>query len=156
MCYSTLLTLNTLSMYWWRGLCSFYIMCCSEKVEKYITYECCICIFIWWGIATNGRPCQLPYHCRDNLGMRPANERQPYIVTSSLIGRAHTQNDPYIAVGVEGCRLVTIVELLKWIFTRLYNSRMLCPLCHVQKQSPHRIFGFARRFAWGLVYKARP
>ena len=99
-------------------------------------------IFIRWGIATNGRPCRLPYHCRDNLGMRPANERQRYIVTSSLIGRAHTQNDPYIAVCVEGCRLVTIGDLLKWIFARLYNWRMLCPLCHVYKQSLHRIFFF--------------
>ena len=30
------------------------------------------------------------------LYKRPANERGRYIVTSSLIGWAHTQNDPYI------------------------------------------------------------
>ena len=29
------------------------------------------------------------------LWMRPANERRRYIVTSSLIGWAHTQNDPW-------------------------------------------------------------
>ena len=30
------------------------------------------------------------------LCMRPANERRRYIVTSSLIGWAHTQNDPWV------------------------------------------------------------
>ena len=30
-----------------------------------------------------------------NLCMCPANERRRYIVTSSLIGWAHTQNDPW-------------------------------------------------------------
>ena len=30
------------------------------------------------------------------LCMRPANERRRYMVTLSLIGRAHTQNDPWI------------------------------------------------------------
>ena len=29
------------------------------------------------------------------LCMRPANERRRYMVTSSLIGWAHTQNSPY-------------------------------------------------------------
>ena len=29
------------------------------------------------------------------LCMRPTNERRRYNVTSSLIGRAHTQNDPW-------------------------------------------------------------
>ena len=32
------------------------------------------------------------------LGMGSANERRRYIVTSSLIGWAHTQNDPCISV----------------------------------------------------------
>ena len=31
------------------------------------------------------------------LCMRPANERRRYNVTSSLIERAHTQNDPWIS-----------------------------------------------------------
>ena len=30
-----------------------------------------------------------------SLGMHPANERRRYIVTTSLIGWAHTQNDPW-------------------------------------------------------------
>ena len=33
---------------------------------------------------------------RDHLGMRPANERRRYSVTTSLIGSAHSQNDPCI------------------------------------------------------------
>ena len=45
------------------------------------------------------------------LGMGSANERRRYNVTSSLIGRAHTQNDPrmkhdtsdiYITIFIEG------------------------------------------------------
>ena len=35
------------------------------------------------------------------LCMCPANERRRYIITSSLIGWAHTQNDPWLL----GCRL---------------------------------------------------
>ena len=36
--------------------------------------------------------CKLVY--RIIFWMRPANERRRYIVTSSLIGWAHAQNDP--------------------------------------------------------------
>ena len=54
--------------------------------------------------ATKSPPWRHPYK-RDAIHMRhqpyrdhfvyaPANERRRYIVTSSLIGRAHTQNDP--------------------------------------------------------------
>ena len=32
------------------------------------------------------------------LSMRLANERQRYIATSSLIGRAQTQNDPCLSI----------------------------------------------------------
>ena len=31
------------------------------------------------------------------LWIRPVNERRRYIVTSSLIGWAHTQNDPWVS-----------------------------------------------------------
>ena len=34
------------------------------------------------------------------LWMRPANERRRYIVTSSLISWAHTQNGPCIIAGI--------------------------------------------------------
>ena len=34
------------------------------------------------------------------LCMRPANERRRYIVTSSLIGWAHTQNDPCLIIQI--------------------------------------------------------
>ena len=37
------------------------------------------------------------------LCMRPANERRRYSVTSSLIGWAHTQNDPRKGVNELGC-----------------------------------------------------
>ena len=36
---------------------------------------------------------------RITLRMRPANERRRYIVNSSLIGWAHTQNDPRSPIG---------------------------------------------------------
>ena len=44
------------------------------------------------------------------LWMRPANERRRYNVTSSLIGWAHTQNNPWIqheVSGLWGCRPTT-------------------------------------------------
>ena len=44
------------------------------------------------------------------LCMRPANERRRYIVTSSLIGWAHTQNDPWWTL----CTL--------WVTFGLYND----------------------------------
>ena len=37
------------------------------------------------------------HHAGIILCMRPANERRRYIVTSSLIGWAHTQNDPSLS-----------------------------------------------------------
>ena len=39
-------------------------------------------------------------HLRDLTHMRPANKKQCHIVTSSLIGWAHTQNDPCYCVTV--------------------------------------------------------
>ena len=36
----------------------------------------------------------IPDWYKDHLCMRPANERRRYIVTSSLVGWAHTQTDP--------------------------------------------------------------
>ena len=45
------------------------------------------------------------------LWMRPANERRRYIVTSSLIGWAHTQNDP-------------CAWLWRFIFLQLWSSGM--------------------------------
>ena len=52
-------------------------------------------------------------HCyRVIMCMRPANERRRYIVTSSLIGWVHTQNDPCHTYGGSA------LEALIWKFTR--------------------------------------
>ena len=48
-------------------------------------------IFKSW-ILCHPTPCQ---KSKINLGMGSANERRRYNVTSSLIGWAHTQNDPW-------------------------------------------------------------
>ena len=59
------------------------------------------CIFFIWIYGTiSNVPIiihfDLSSHCNAGfiLCMRPANERRRYIVTSSLIGRTHTQNEP--------------------------------------------------------------
>ena len=54
---------------------------------------------------------------KNHMGMCSANERRLYDVTSSLIGWAHTQNDPWGRCGIIFCYLhgildVTIVSLL--------------------------------------------
>ena len=46
------------------------------------------------------------------LCMRPANERRRYIVTSSPIGWAHTQNDPWFCMRHEEARIST--GLMLW------------------------------------------
>ena len=43
-------------------------------------------------------------HAGINLSMRPANERRRYIVTSSLIGWAHTQNNPWTLLFFNTCQ----------------------------------------------------
>ena len=48
------------------------------------------------------------------LWMHPANERQGYNVTSSLIGWAHSQNDPYI-VGDDLVTEFTKKTYLDWL-----------------------------------------
>ena len=47
------------------------------------------------------------------LWMRPANERRRYNVTSSVIGRAHSQNDPCPECGL--LNLITKILLLKYM-----------------------------------------
>ena len=42
------------------------------------------------------------------LCMHPANERRCYNVTLSLIGWAHTQNEPWISLGLLSCSATTI------------------------------------------------
>ena len=54
------------------------------------------------------------YAYRDHLCMCPANERRRYIVRSSLIGWAHTQNDPCIWVRSWNC-----VCLVTWFCYQL-------------------------------------
>ena len=49
------------------------------------------------------------------LCMHPANERRRYIVTSSLIGWAHTQNDPWCSVSDHSI-VVHAVSPLRWHF----------------------------------------
>ena len=50
---------------------------------------------LWYILRTHWR-----YHSSDNgsgifLGIGPANEKKCFLVTPPLIGRAHTQNDPF-------------------------------------------------------------
>ena len=47
--------------------------------------------------------------------MRPANERRHYIVTSSLIGWVHTQNDPWGAVYASACVCVVNTNGIVWL-----------------------------------------
>ena len=55
----------------------------------------------------------------DLFHMRPANERRRYIVTSSLIGRVHTQNDPRV---MRGGRLYSCYKKK--------NNYWTCGFCH--------------------------
>ena len=55
------------------------------------------------------------------LGMGSANERRRYIVTSSLIGWAHAQNDPKESLSVH----VYIKELIQHYFTTDIKSLTL-------------------------------
>ena len=65
--------------------------------------------------------------------MRPANERRPYIVTTSLIGWAHTYTDPWFFNGVS--------------YTNIY--RICSSIARQQIQSDNRIY-FIRRAIFSL------
>ena len=66
--------------------------------NKYCRWRHCPSMLHWSHQYASCRSCQekalFHTHTRIILCVRPANERR-YIVTSSLIGWAHTQNDPY-------------------------------------------------------------
>ena len=61
--------------------------------------------------------------------MRTANKRRRYIVTSSIIGWAHTQNDPFIHINVinlQCCKLSACLvnHLVKVVTSDQYGETM--------------------------------
>ena len=64
------------------------------------------------------------------LCMRPDNERRRYIVTSSLIGWAHAQNDPLVLSQSRSSYRVFIVKISN--ITKLTISRCGIPSCMQQ------------------------
>ena len=63
---------------------------------KHVTVYC----FLWNKLCIHAlNSLVVPLGCVDKagitLGVRPANEKRHYIVTTSLIGWEHTQTDPY-------------------------------------------------------------
>ena len=57
------------------------------------------------------------------LWMHPANKRWRYIVTSSLIGWAHTQNDPDTGIFIIGEHLIDLLTKPLYIYRKISNIR---------------------------------
>ena len=98
-----------------------------------------------------------------NLCMHPANERRRYIVTSSLIGWAHTQNDPWRQVhwGPVGDQLGTVSvtswgQFYKWWLTpinimfREWHHTQLSIIREWKNKPGTTIFHY--RLLHGIVY----
>ena len=85
------------------------------------------------------------------LGMDSANECRRYIVTSSLIGWAHIQNDPYTW---QIC--FRLIYIYSWLFTRFSRC---WPWKVLTVQSMHHVDFFLARMAktsWDIsIYPSR-
>ena len=94
----------------------------------------------------------LLWHTGINLWMRPANERRRYIVTSSLIGWAHTRNDPWshqIRCYSGGLRAVE-----GWVPVCLgSNPTLFANLAHLASKPPHSTFLYLDKWYDALLLK---
>ena len=99
-----------------RSIDVFFHLCLNKRLSKQS-----------WGWWFETPSCSLWRHCNammlnqgSFLYMHSANERRRYIVTSSLIGWAHTQNDP--------CSMWEISSSLNYIisikFAPLYGTEI--------------------------------
>ena len=115
---------------------SQYLMFSINKLTRYCLLICCcwtsnFCAFvrgnhagsalkniytvIWlWPFANSDQ--MWSWYTGISLGMHPANERRRYIVTTSLIGWAHTSTDPWVYL--EELKSCDLCRALKW---RLFN-----------------------------------
>ena len=78
---------------------------------------------ILWTMAWKINKFKALYISRDHFCMHPANERRRYIVTSSLIGWAHAQNDHCMS---------SLVILMCFPNLHAVHSHNIdvCPICH--------------------------
>ena len=65
------------------------------------------------------------------LSMGSANERRRYIVTPPLIGRAHTQNDPYLSI------VFALKTLDQWYMGVTAAQQMTCMMSVSHESSFH-------------------
>ena len=95
----------------------FVVKMTWNKANSILFYSILFYSILFYSIlGLLSRQAQYWSQSNDHSGMGPANERRCYYVTHSLVGWAHTQNDP--------CKVTGDFSVFLWLFTLTHWGRV--------------------------------